>query len=195
MDCAGPCGCRGHDCRAVEEVRMSFPQQVIYEYVTEEATISGRCSGGERRGSAGERRSVPQWLMIASCVAAIGTLVPVALYQSGVIEHLPEPPGGRFDSDRLTMAKGSRPLGIPDSYLGLASYGTTLGLLLSPSRSPAMNVARHAKLGLDAAMAATKVAGQVRKGRYCSWCLGTAAATAAMMWFGYRAGKLRREER
>jgi hypothetical protein len=173
---------------------MSAPQQVIYEYVTEEATLSERCSGGERRSSADER-SAPQWLMIASCVAAMGTLVPVALYQSGVIEHLPDPPGVLFDSDRLTMTQGSRPMGIPDSYLGLASYGTTLGLLLSPSRSPAMNVARHAKLGLDAAMAGTKVVGQVRKGRYCSWCLGTAAATAAMMWFGYRAGKLRREGR
>jgi hypothetical protein len=75
------------------------------------------------------------------------------------------------------------------------SYGTTLALLLSQSRSRQMNVARHAKLGLDAAMAGSKVAGQVRKGRYCSWCLGTAASTGAMLWFGYRAGKLRREGR
>jgi hypothetical protein len=171
---------------------MSKVQQMVYEYVTEEATFSGRCSGGDR-GCSAEERSLPQWFMIASCAAAIGTLIPVALYQSGTIKHLPDPPWWRFDSDQLAMAEGSRPLGIPDSYLGLASYGMTLGLLLSPGRSTAMNVARHAKLGLDAAMAGTKAVGQVRKGRYCSWCLGTAAATAAMLWFGYRAGKLRRE--
>ena len=174
---------------------MSGPRRVLHEYVTEVATISGMCRGSEFRGSWMKERSRPQWLAIASCVAAIGTLVPVALYQSGAIEHLPDPPGWRFDSDRLTMAPGSRPLGIPDSYLGLASYGTTLALLLSPARDPLMNAARHAKLGLDAAMAASKVAGQVRKGRYCSWCLGTAGATAAMLWLGYRAGRLRREAR
>lgn len=170
---------------------MSQPTPVVYEYVTEEDTFYGAGRGGRQK----DERSLPQWLAIASCAAAIGTLIPVALYQSGAIAHLPDPPGRRFDSDRLTTGPGSRPLGIPDSYLGLASYGATLALLLSPRRTPLMNVARHAKLGLDAAMAGTKAAGQLRKGRFCSWCLGTAAATGAMLWFGYRAGKQRREER
>lgn len=168
---------------------MSRPQTIAYEYVTEEETYSPNDRGGART----HERSLPQWLAIAGCTAAIATLVPVALYQSGAIPHLPDPPGSRFDSDRLTTGPGSKPLGIPDSYLGLASYGTTLALLLSQRRTPIMNVARHAKLGLDATMAGTKAAGQLRKGKYCSWCLGTAAATGAMLWFGYLAGKKRRQ--
>jgi hypothetical protein len=143
----------------------------------------------------GEIRSTPQWLAIASCAAAIGTLVPITLYQSGVIGNLPEPPGSAFQADRLTKAPSARPFGIPDGYLGLASYGVTLGLLLSQRRTPVMNIARHAKLGLDGLVAGVNVGRQVKQGKYCSWCLGTAAATGAMLWFGYLAGKQRREAR
>lgn len=144
------------------------------------------------RSEAGDR-SVPQWLAIASCAAAIAMLVPVTLYQSGLIGRLPEPPGSAFQADRLTQAPSAKPFGIPDGYLGLASYGVTLGLLLSERRTPVMNIARHAKLGLDGVMAGVNVGRQVKQGKYCSWCLGTAAATGAMLWFGYLAGKKRRE--
>lgn len=170
---------------------MSRPNTLVYEYVTEEVAVDVTCDGGDRR----DGRSLPQWLTIASCAAAIAALVPVALYQTALIDHLPDPPGRRFQSDDVTLEPGTHPWGIPDSYLGLASYGTTLALLLSQKETPLMNVARHAKLAVDGAMAGTKVVGQIRKGRYCSWCLGTAAATGAMLWFGYLAGKKKREAR
>lgn len=150
---------------------------------------AGTCQDSEQK----DKSSLPRRLAIASCAAAMGTLVPVALYQSGVLSHLPDPPGRQFDSDSLTEGPGSKPLGIPDSYLGFASYGATMALLLSQRRSVPMNLARHVKLGMDAAISGTKVARQIRKGKYCSWCLGTAAATGAMLWLGYLAGKQQRE--
>jgi uncharacterized membrane protein len=118
----------------------------------------------------------------------------VALYQAGAIDHLPDPPVGGFRSEWVTNSRAARLFGIPDGYVGLASYAATLGLLASQRRTPAMNLARHAKLAVDATVAGVHTVRQLRSGRYCSWCIGTAAATGAMLWFGYLAGKRRRNE-
>jgi len=45
--------------------------------------------------------------------------------QVGAIDHLPDPPGSVFASDRITKSKSAYPLGIPDGILGLTSYGAT----------------------------------------------------------------------
>lgn len=89
------------------------------------------------------------------------------------------------------MSKDAFPFGIPDSLLGLGSYGATLVLLLAAgkpggSRNPILKASLEAKLLLDSSMAAWNATKQVtRFGRICSWCMGTALATGAMLYFGY----------
>jgi uncharacterized membrane protein len=110
----------------------------------------------------------------------------VALVQLHIMRDLPDPPGSWFDSKRVVTSKGSYRLGIPDGLLGLASYGVTLALLLSatPER-PLMRRLLRGKLALDATMALRNVRKQVTEHkRICSWCLGTAVATAGMVFFG-----------
>jgi hypothetical protein len=70
-------------------------------------------------------------LLVMWTSAAIGTLVPVALYQLAVISHLPDPPSKVFASDDITASSMAHPFGIPDSLPGLCSYGTTLALVLA----------------------------------------------------------------
>jgi hypothetical protein len=70
----------------------------------------------------------PNRLLIAATSAAMITLLPVAAHQLGLLEHLPDPPFWIFDSDRITDSKSAHPLGVPDSALGLGSYGVTLAL-------------------------------------------------------------------
>ncbi len=130
-------------------------------------------------------RRADRTLAMAGCGLALAALLPVALYQSEVIERLPDPPGDVFDSEKITSSKTAHPLGVPDSYLGLASYGITLGLLLVAGRS---KLARHllgAKLVGDASFATFNAVRQVVLfGKVCSWCTGTALATALIVYGG-----------
>lgn len=125
----------------------------------------------------------------ALCAAsvAIATLIPVALYQCHAIEHLPDPPGLIFDSDRITSSKSAHPFGVPDSLLGMASFGVTAGLILAARRSEMGRTLLQKKLLLDGGVAAINVVRQVVTFRkLCSWCTGAAFATAAMVVAGRR---------
>jgi uncharacterized membrane protein len=128
---------------------------------------------------------VHKGMAVACCCAAMATLVPVTLVQLRIWKDLPDPPGRIFNSKRVATSKDAYRLGIPDGVLGLASYGVTLALLLAsqPSR-PLVRRALRAKLALDATMAIRNVRRQfTRHERICSWCIGTAVATAGLVFF------------
>ena len=119
---------------------------------------------------------------LAAVAAALGTLVPVTLFQVHAIKELPDPPGAWFDSSRITQSKSAHPLGIPDGLLGLGSYAATLALLLAARRSPGARKLLEGKLVVDGGMASVNVVRQVVSfRRLCSWCTGTALATAVLV--------------
>jgi uncharacterized membrane protein len=129
-----------------------------------------------------------QALLLASCCTAVAMLVPVALHQLGALSHLPDPPGPLFDSDRITESRMAHPLGVPDSLPGIASYGTTLALILLARNCDGARRMLGGKLLVDGGAAAFNVVRQVvRFGKLCSWCTGTALATAVMVYAGRRA--------
>ena len=120
-------------------------------------------------------------VMLGACCVTLATLVPVALHQTGMIDHLPDPPGSIFCSDRITESKMAHPLGVPDSILGLASFGTTLGLILLARRNRTARTLLGGKLAADAAFAGFNLVRQVTHfGKLCSWCTGTAVAALTM---------------
>jgi uncharacterized membrane protein len=145
----------------------------------------------------GEQLSAPPPLAIAACTAALATLVPVLLHQTGALNHLPDPPGDIFDSDRITESRSAHPLGIPDAVLGLASYSVTLALLLAARTQPKARPVLALKLLGDGALASFNVVRQLTGfGKICSWCTGTALATAVMLMASHKvlvsAGKVAR---
>jgi uncharacterized membrane protein len=124
---------------------------------------------------------------LSATTVAIATLLPIALYQCHAIKHLPDPPGPYFDSDRVTGSKSAYPLGIPDSMLGLVSYGTTMALIFAARHSQTARTLLQKKLFIDGSMAAINVTRQVISFRQlCSWCTGTALATAVLVAAGRR---------
>ncbi len=126
-------------------------------------------------------------LLTGTTCAAIATLIPVAAHQIGVIDHLPDPPGHVFASDRITDSKAAHPLGIPDGILGLCSYGATLALIAVAKRHSAARRLLAFKLLGDGALAGFNVGRQIVSfGRLCSWCTATALSTAVMLFAGYR---------
>lgn len=129
-----------------------------------------------------------QSVALTGCVLALAALIPVALFQAEVIEQLPDPPGDIFDSERITMSKTAHPFGIPDSYLGLASYGTTLALVLLARKNPTARKLLGLKLVGDGAVASFNAVRQVVTfGKICSWCTGTALATGLIVYGGREA--------
>ena len=124
-------------------------------------------------------------LLLGACCATLVTLVPVTLYQVGVVRQLPDPPLRIFDSERITMSKAAHPLGIPDGFLGIASFGVTLGLVLLARRHAMAKKALGLKLTLDASMAALNAGRQVIQfGKLCSWCTATALSSGVMAYSG-----------
>jgi uncharacterized membrane protein len=149
-------------------------------------TVSIDAKGSTRVANGAARY---EGLAMACCGVAIISLLPVALLQLKVVDRLPELPGSLFNSSRVVTSQAAYPLGIPDSLLGLASYATTLALLIAakPSR-PVTRTALRAKLLLDGALAARNTRKQVTEhGKICSWCMGAAIATAGMVYFARKA--------
>ena len=124
-------------------------------------------------------------VLTVACCSAIATLVPIALYQTGVLSSLPDPPAPIFDSERITSSKAAHPLGVPDALLGIASFGATLTLILLAKRSPAARKLLGAKLAIDASAGAFNAGRQVVSfGKLCSWCTGTAISAGVMAYAG-----------
>ncbi len=125
-------------------------------------------------------------LLAASC-ATVVTLIPVLLFQTGAIKSLPDPPFRVFASDEITSSKMAHPFGIPDSIPGLASFGTTLALILLANKSLVARRFLGAKLLLDGSAAAFNASRQLAGfGKFCSWCTGTALAAGITVYAGRR---------
>jgi uncharacterized membrane protein len=121
-------------------------------------------------------------IAVTAAATALATLVPVALYQGKVIDVLPDPRGPWFDSEKVTDSKSAHPLGIPDSFLGLASYSITIALLVASRNSILARRGLRVKLIADGSLAAFNFGRQlISFHKLCSWCSGTAVATAFMV--------------
>ena len=67
--------------------------------------------------------------VVGLALIAAGAMVPISLYQTGVIPHLPEPPLPKLDADAVDAAPQAYALlATPDAVLGLGSYAVTVGL-------------------------------------------------------------------
>jgi uncharacterized membrane protein len=139
-----------------------------------------------RRGSGAalaRRRAVAGLALLAA-----GSMGVIALYQLGLIEHLPDPPVPGLDSEAVAGSdEAYARLASPDAVLGLGSYAVTLGLAAigderRASRQPWLPLAMGAKVAFDAIQAGRLALGQWPRHRaLCSWCLLAAAASFAAL--------------
>jgi uncharacterized membrane protein len=124
--------------------------------------------------------------VLALSLTAAGSMGLIALYQMGVIKHLPDLPGRYFDADKVDASEEAYAyFSAPDGALGLASYAATAVLAVAggPDRAkttPWLPVLAAAKTGIDAAAAAKLSVDQWTEHRaFCVWCLLAAGATFA----------------
>jgi len=69
----------------------------------------------------GRRRAV-----IGLSLVGMAAMTTVTLFQTGVIEHLPDPPIEGFDSDKVNSSDTAYALGVPDGTLSLASLAANI---------------------------------------------------------------------
>ena len=129
------------------------------------------------------RRGIVGLSLVAS--ASMGL---IALYQTGVIRHLPEPPLPGLDADKVNgSAQAYELFAVPDAILGLGSYTATMALAAIGGTDrakdlPLIPLALAAKVAFDVANAARLTVDQWTKHRaFCLWCLIAATATFAMV--------------
>lgn len=121
-------------------------------------------------------------------LTAIAAMGAVTAYQTGLVRHLPEPPLGIFDADRVDASGEAYELfHTPDGALGLVSYGVTLALAAAgtrrrPTERPWLVLAMAAKVAADAVGGLYLTAEQASTHRrFCAWCLTASAASLAMV--------------
>src|SRR5919197_1929840 len=120
--------------------------------------------------------------VIVLSLAAAGSMGLIALYQAGVIRHIPEPPLPGLDADKVDASpEAFERLQVGDAFLGFVSYGLTMTLAaMGPpdraERRPLIPLALAGKAAFDAAMAAKLTIDQWTKHKaFCFWCLVAAA--------------------
>ncbi len=122
--------------------------------------------------------------MAALSLVAIGAMGLVALYQMGVIKHLPQPRWSKLDSDRVDASpEAYEKVSTPDAVLGVNSYAITLALAAAGAKDraekqPWIPLALAAKVLFDIAQVVRMTREQWTKQKaFCFWCLISAAAT------------------
>jgi uncharacterized membrane protein len=124
--------------------------------------------------------------VIGLSLAAASSMGLIALYQAGVIRHIPESPLPALNADKVdASAEAFERLEVGDAFLGFVSYGTTMLLAaMGPPdrarRQPWIPLALAGKVAFDVATAAKLTVDQwVKHKAFCFWCLVAAAATFA----------------
>jgi len=65
-------------------------------------------------------------IVLSLCSSAVTALI--AMRQTGVLRHLPDPPGKLWDTDYVNTSEVGYPFGVPDATIGLASIAANVPL-------------------------------------------------------------------
>ncbi len=124
--------------------------------------------------------------IVGLSLVSITSMSIIALYQMGIIKHLPEPSIPYLDADKVdASAEAYSYFATPDAVLGMVSYGVTAALTAMGGadrarEQPWIVLALAAKVAVDAVGAGKLTVDQWTKHRaFCSYCLIAATATFA----------------
>jgi len=119
--------------------------------------------------------------VILLSLAGMAGMAAVTALQTGIIRHLPDPPGP-FDSDKVNSSETAYRWGLPDGPIALASLGLNVALaaLGEPDRArkqPWIPLAAAVKAGVEAAAASWYFYQMPAKEKaWCPYCIGGALA-------------------
>ena len=96
--------------------------------------------------------------IIGLSLVGMGAMTAVALFQTGIIKHLPDPPLKDFDSDKVNSSDTAYALGVPDGTLSLASLAANIPIAAFGGENraetqPLVPLAAAAKASVEAVVA------------------------------------------
>lgn len=154
-------------------------------------TLSGGLEPQELRRQLQEKQTKSlrkRRAIIGLSLLGMGAMTAVALFQTGVIEHLPDPPIDGFDSDKVNSSDTAYALGVPDGTLSLASLAANVPIAAFGGENRALEQPIVPVLAAGKALVEAAVAGwyfyqmaAVEK-KWCGYCI-----TGALCNFGIAA--------
>ena len=146
-------------------------------------TVSGMTAGEVRAeitgGSSNDltrRRAIIGLSLVGLGIAAAATLL-----QTGLVKHLPDPPLGNFDADKVITSDEAYVFGIPDATVALAGLALNVPIAAYGSRNraekrPLVPVFAAFKSATEAAAAAWYFYQMPAKQKtWCAYCIAAAA--------------------
>ncbi|HZH35302.1 MAG TPA: vitamin K epoxide reductase family protein [Pyrinomonadaceae bacterium] len=120
--------------------------------------------------------------IIGLSLLGMGAMAAVSLFQTGIIEHLPDPPLNSFDSDAVNSSDTAYALGAPDGTISLVSLAANIPLAAfggadRAETMPLVPLAAAAKATVEAGVAGWyfyQMAAVEKK--WCGYCIAGAAA-------------------
>ena len=131
-----------------------------------------------RHGTTGDlrrRRAILGWSL-----AGMAWMTAVTMLQTGVVEHLPDPPLRSFNSDKVNSSDTAYRFGAPDGALGLVGFAANVPIAAFGGEDraweqPLVPLAAAAKAGVDAVIAGWFFYQMpVKEKAWCGYCIGAA---------------------
>jgi len=129
--------------------------------------------------------------IIGLSLVGMTAMAAVSLFQTGIVEHLPDPPLENFNSDKVNSSDTAYMLGVPDGTLSLASLAANVPLAAfggadRAREQPLVPLVAAGKAAIEAAVAGWYFYQMPTKERaWCGYCIagalcnfGIAALTA-----------------
>ncbi|HZS08727.1 MAG TPA: vitamin K epoxide reductase family protein [Blastocatellia bacterium] len=116
----------------------------------------------------------------------MASMTAVSLRQTGIIGHLPDPPFGDFDSDRVNSSDTAYKFGVPDGTVSLASLAANIPLAAfgdarRAREQPWVPIIAAGKAAIEAAVAGWYFYQMPAKEKaWCGYCITGALANFAI---------------
>lgn len=128
-----------------------------------------------------------RWVVALSLVGTVAAQL-VALYQTGILKRLPDPPIGPFDSEKVDASEYAyKRLQTPDGFLMLGTYAVSGALAAAGGRDratqqPWLPIAAATKLAYDVATTLTLGREEWAENRaLCAYCQTATLASVASL--------------
>jgi uncharacterized membrane protein len=123
--------------------------------------------------------------IIGTSVAGMASMVPVAMLQTGIVRHLPDPPIKGFHSDAANSSLLAYKFGVPDGAMAVASFAANIPIAAfggadRARTKPLIPVIAAGKAAIDAATSAWYFNEMRRGKKWCPYCIVGAISSMAV---------------
>ena len=124
--------------------------------------------------------------IIGLSLAGMTSMTAVSLLQTGILEHLPDPPLKSFNSDKVNSSDAAYRFGAPDGTMGVAGFALNVpiaafGGASRATEQPLVPLAATAKAAVDGLVAGWYFYQMPAKEHaWCGYCIAAALSNVAI---------------